>query len=173
MAKLGKEQVMVAGQMVNKGVSIRQVARQLGVTEGALRYRLKKVAEGENGFDGRSLQPTAVDGYEAAIEGLLERLDCWRVTGEGRPVQARTVYELLCRDHGYEGGYRGVVRHLRRRYGVPPVRALRRVETAPGVQAQHDWFDVRSRVGGTSERLSALVGVLSHSRCAERRSFRS
>lgn len=57
-----------------------------------------------------------------------------------------------------------MVRHLRRRCGTPPVRALRRVETAPGVQAQHDWFDVQTRIWGEAEKLSALVGTLSHSR---------
>ena len=41
-----------------------------------------------------------------------------------------------------------MVRHLRCRYGVPPVRAYRRVETPPGVQAQHDWFEARTRIQG-------------------------
>lgn len=90
MAKLGEEQVLVAEQMVGRGVSIRQVARQLGVTEGALRYRLRRRAEGPR-VDGRTRQPTAVDGFEGAIAVILERLADRRVTGEGRPAQARTV----------------------------------------------------------------------------------
>lgn len=163
MAKLGKEYVLVARDMIRRGTSIRQVARQLGVTEGAIRYRLRKAAEGER-VDGRSLQPTAIGGYEEAAAAVLEGLECWRVTGEGRPVQARTVYEILLRDYDYRGSYRGVVRHLRRRYGVPPVRALRRVETPPGVQAQHDWFEVRTRLRGEPVVLPTLVGTLSHSR---------
>jgi transposase len=163
MAKLGEEQVMVAEQMVGRGVSIRQLARQLGVTEGALRYRLRKRAEGER-IDGRSRQSTAVAGFEEAIEVILERLEDRRVTGKGRPVQARTVYEVLAREFGYRGSYQGVVRHLRRRFGVPPVRALRRVETPPGVQAQHDWFEVRTVVAGEAVMLPVLVGTLSHSR---------
>ncbi len=163
MAKLGEEQVMVAEQMVGRGVSMRQVAQQLGVTEGALRYRLRKQAEGDR-VDGRSRQPTAVDGFEEAIEVILERLDDRRVTGKDRPVQARTVYEILTREFGYRGSYRGVVRHLRRRYGVPAVRAYRRVETPPGVQAQHDWFEVRTVLAGEAVTLPVLVGALSHSR---------
>jgi hypothetical protein len=35
---------MVAREMVERGVAVRQVARQLGVTEGALRYRLRQPA---------------------------------------------------------------------------------------------------------------------------------
>jgi transposase len=164
MAKLTKEQIMVSEQMVQREVSIRQVAQQLGVTEGALRYHFRKRAEGRDGEDGRRNQPTAVDGYEEAADAILERLGCRRVTGEGRPVQARTVYELLGRDYGYPGSYRGVVRYLRRRYGVPPVRAYRRVETPPGVQAQHDWFEARTRIRGQETEVQALVGTLSHSR---------
>jgi transposase len=164
MAKLTKEQIMVGEQIVERGVSIRQVARQLGVTEGALRYHLRKKEEGREGEDGRRNQPTAVDGYEEAVEAILERLECWRVRGEGRPAQAQTVYELLGRDYGYGGSYRAVVRHLGRRYGVPPVRAYRRVETPPGVQAQHDWFVAQTRIRGEETELQALVGALSCSR---------
>jgi len=68
------------------------------------------------------------------------------------------------RDHKYRGSYRAVVRHLGRRYGTPKVRALRRVETPPGVQAQHDWFEIRVPVGAKRRKVQALVGTLSHSR---------
>lgn len=163
MAKLGEEQVMVADGMVRKGASVRQIARQLGVTEGALRYRLRKRAAGPQ-IDGRSRQPTGVAGFEEPIQAILERLEDGRLTGEGRPAQARQVVEILTRDYGYTGSYRAVVRHLRRHFGVPPVRALRRVETPPGVQAQHDWFEAAARIGGRREPLNFLVGVLSHSR---------
>ena len=97
MAKLGKEQVSVAKEMIGRRVSIRQVARQLGVTEGALRYRLRRDAAGERP-DGRRHQRAAADGYEDAIEALLERLHDGRVTGGRRPAQARGVFELLTRD---------------------------------------------------------------------------
>ncbi|MDT8342380.1 MAG: hypothetical protein RQ751_12775 [Longimicrobiales bacterium] len=38
------------------------------------------------------------------------------------------------------------------------------METPPEVQAQHDWFAARTRVGGQERELQALVGVLSHRR---------
>src|SRR5690606_26504068 len=145
------------------GVTIRHMAKQFGVKQGALRYRLRRVAEGERP-DGRSRQRTATDGYEEAIHGVLERLEDVRLTGEGRPAQARQIYEILVREYGFTGSYKSVVRHIRRRYGPAPVRALRRVETPPGVQAQHDWFEARCRIGGVEETLFCLVGVLSHSR---------
>ena len=155
---------MAAQAMVARGTSVRRVARQMGVTEGALRYRLKKRAQAEQP-DGRSRKATSLDGYAEAVHAILERLGDARVSdGQGRPVQARLVYEALARDHGYAGSYRAVVRHLARRYGKPRVRALRRVETPAGVQAQHDWWEERVVVGGVRVLLYFLVGVLSHSR---------
>lgn len=126
---------MVAEGMIRRGSSIRQLAPQLGVTEGALRYRLRQRAAGERP-DGRRFQPTATDGFEAAIHSILERLEDGRLSGGGRPAQARQVFEILRREYDFSGSYKSVVRHLVRRYGRPPVRALRRVESPPGVQAQ-------------------------------------
>lgn len=153
---------MVADGMIERGVSIRQMARQLGVRESALRYRLRRRREGA--ADGRSCKPTALDPFETVVHTVLERLGDVRITGEGRPAQARQVYDILCRDHGFPGSYKSVVRHIQRHYGVPPVRALRRVETPAGVQAQHDWFEVATLVAGEPIRLPVLVGTLSHSR---------
>jgi transposase len=163
MAKLTTEQIMVGAQMVRRGLPMRQLALQLGVTEGAVRYRLKQLAAAPR-EDGRTGKRTSLDGKEEAVRAVLEGLECWRVTGEGRPAQAQVVYEVLVRDHGYLGSYKALVRHLVRRYGRPPVRAYRRVETPPGVQAQHDWFEARTRIGGEHREVQALVGVLSHSR---------
>ena len=163
MAKLTREQIMVGAAMVERGLPKRQSARQLGVVEGTVRYRLKQLAAGPRD-DGRKSKATPLDGKEQAVQAVLEGLECWRVTGEGRPAQARVIYEVLLRDHGYTGSYRALVRHLRRSYVRPPMRAYRRVETPPGVQAQHDWFEARTRAGGERWEVQALVGVLSHSR---------
>lgn len=149
---------MVAEGMIQRGVSIRHMAKQFGVREGALRYRLRRLAEGEQP-DGRSRQRTATDGYEEAIHGLLERLEDERLTGEGRPAQARRIYEILVREYGFTGSYKSVVRHIRRRYGPAPVRALRRVATPPGVQAQHDWFEARFPwVSTSADQLAWYMG---------------
>lgn len=163
MAKLTTEQIMVGAQMVERGLPVRRLAAQLGVTEGAVRYRLKRQKEPRRA-DGRKGKKTSLDGKERTVRAVLEALGCWRVTGEGRPAQAQMVYDVLVRDHGYRGSYKAVVRHLDRVYGQPPVRALRRVETPPGVQAQHDWFEARTRIGGQEREVQALVGMLSHSR---------
>jgi len=154
---------MVAMGMQERGASVRRLARQLGVAESALRYRMKRASE-PAAVDGRARQPTALDGLEEVVEAIQERLEDGRLTGRGRPCQAQAIYEILVRDHGYEGSYKAVVRHLGRKHGPAKLRALRRVETPPGVQAQHDWFDVRTPIGRKRRKLQALLGTLSHSR---------
>ena len=114
--------------------------------------------------DGRARQPTALDGYEEAVGAIQKRLGDGRLTGEGRPCQVRLIYEVLVRDHGYAGSYQAVVRYLRRKHGPPRVRAIRRVETPPGVQAQHDWFEERVPIGTRRVELGLLLGTLSYSR---------
>ena len=160
---LTEHEIGVAMRMRDRGASVRGLAKHLGVTEGAVRYRLKR-AEEVGRSDGRARQPTALDGYEEVVEAIQERLGDGRLTGEGRPCQVRLIYEALVRDHGYVGSYQSVVRHLRRKHGKPRVRAIRRVETPPGVQAQHDWFEERVPIGTRRPKLGLLVGTLSYSR---------
>jgi hypothetical protein len=52
------------------GLSGRQAATALGVTEGALRYRRRRLAEGAR--DRRADQTTALDGYEEALTAVVE-----------------------------------------------------------------------------------------------------
>ena len=161
--KLTWDDVRVASRMHERGASVRRLAKDLGVTEHAVRYRLKRLRETDR-RDGRQGKATALDGYEEVVEAIQERLGDGRLTGEGRPCQVRLIYEALVRDHGYGGSYQSVVRHLRRKHGKPRVRAVRRVETPPGVQAQHDWFEERVPIGVRRPKLGLLLGTLSYSR---------
>ena len=95
MAKLTKEQIMVGNEMVQRGVSIRGVAQQLGVTEGALRYRLKQHRAGA-GPDGRANKPTAVDGYQEAIVAILQRLET-----NGAVTVPEAEHSHVGRSHGH------------------------------------------------------------------------
>ena len=160
---MSESEVRVVLRMRERGASVRGLARDLGMTEGAVRYRLKRLGASSRP-DGRRGKATALDGYEEAVEAIQERLGDGRLTGEGRPCQVRLIYEVLVRDHGYGGSYQAVVRHLRRKHGPPRVRAVRRVETPPGVQAQHDWFEERVPIGTRRVELGLLLGTLSYSR---------
>ncbi len=79
-------------------------------------------------------------------------------------IEASVVHGVLRREFGFTGSYQSVRRQLARQYPAPPTRAVRRVETPPGMQAQHDWFDVAPRIRGTRQPLHGLIGRLSHSR---------
>jgi len=164
MAKLRRDQVMVATEMVERGASIRQVARQLGVAESGLRYRLKRPPDAP---DGRRDRATALDGWDDCVDAVFARFGETPTAGEAAgsaPVPASVLYGVLVREHGFVGSYQAVRRYLRRRFAAAPVQAVRRVETPPGVQAQHDWFECDARVDGERQRLYALIGTLAHSR---------
>ncbi len=141
-------------------VSGRAAAQTLGVTEGALRYRRQRLATGAR--DRRADQATALDGYEPAVAAVLQQLA--PTAGGDRPVCGQLVYEALVADHGYRGSYPALVRYLRRLRGIPPVRAIRRIETPPGAQAQHDWLEERVELAGAPVRVFGLLGTLAHSR---------
>ena len=100
--KLTKDEVRVASRMRERGASVRRLARDLGVTENAVRYRLRRLGEGDRP-DGRAGKATALDGYEEAVEAIQERLGDGRLLGAGSPCQVRLMYEALVRDYGYEG----------------------------------------------------------------------
>jgi len=163
MARLRRDALMVAQQMVERRVPVRQVARQLGVDESSLRYRLKRPPEA---WDGRQERPSVLDGWDARVDAVLARFDDPRLRGEGGAgVEASVVHGVLQREYGFGGSYQAVRRYLTRRFPVP-VQAIRRVETPPGVQAQHDWFECTARVGGLVQPLYGLIGTLSYSRAS-------
>jgi len=160
--KLGRVQIMVAHEMVARGVAVRQVARQLGVDEATLRYRLQRRPDAP---DGRQARPTVLDGWDAVVTAVLERFGDGRVVaGSPTRCETRAVHAVLVREFGFTGSYQAVRRFLRRRFGVSPVQAVRRVELPPGVQAQHDWFEWTGVVGGETRTLYGLIGTLAHSR---------
>ena len=81
--KLSKE-VVVAKGMSERGTPARRLAGQIGVTEGALRYRAEEM-EASPGRDGRADQRTALDGYAEVVEAIQVALEDGSLTGEGRP----------------------------------------------------------------------------------------
>jgi transposase len=162
MAKLRRDHVMVAREMVARDVSVREAATHLGVDESTLRYHLARPAAGA---DGRAERASALDGWEGRVTAVLVRFGDARVTpGAPTRCQARQVFDALQREHGFAGSYQAVRRYLRRAFGAPPVQALRRVELPPGVQAQHDWFDWPGVIGGEPCALHGLIGTLAFSR---------
>lgn len=158
MARLSKEEVVTIQVLAEKGQNHCEIARVVGVTEGTVRYHLRRVAEGAE--DGRLAKPFKAESMGAVIAA-------WHAERRGRrrPVNVQALYEHLVAEYGYEGSYRSVLRYVRRHYPRPKIRTYRRVETPPGAQTQTDWGEYpRVDVGSGPEPLSAFVMVLSHSR---------
>ena len=162
--KLSPEELVTLITLGEKGQSNSQIARTLGVTEGAVRYHLRRAAA--RAADGRRGKPHKAD-------PLAHVIDHWardgRPAGEGepppRPANVRALYDHLVHEHAYAGSYRSVLRFVRANYPAPRLRPFRRVETPPGAQAQADWGELAGLdIGRGPQALYAFVMVLSHSR---------
>ena len=134
---LGKELRMTIRALSKRGCSRRAIARAARVSERQVRYELRRE-------EGRRDRRAKVE-RASSLEGVIQEW-CGGIE-EGRALNATALHEHLVTEHGYVGSLRSVQRYLRRRPGPGRVRARRRVETAPGAQA--DWAHApRMWVGG-------------------------
>lgn len=164
MAKLTREQIVTIEVLQQRGQSQSQTARLLGVSEGAVRYHLRRAQGGAT--DGRR-KPSRIEAL-----GLADAVAHWwqtqlEILGQHRPPSVQLLYEFLRAEHGYDGSYKSVRKFVRARYGRPPIRPFRRVETPPGAQTQSDWGEFRRIDLGDNDgptTVYAFVMVLSHSR---------
>jgi transposase len=155
--RLKREEVMTIEVLHERGVAKRAIARQLGIDEKAVRYRLRRLAAGAR--DRRAEKAFAAEPWAEAIGH-------WRRQAEaGCGVNLQELYAWLVAEHGYTGSYKAIQRFVRARYPKPRLRVRRRLETPPGAQAQADWGTFSGLViGGIEVELHAFHLVLSHSR---------
>jgi transposase len=154
--KLDQEARVAIKVLKERGTSASSIARTLGVTEGAVRYHLRRQAA--QAVDGRS-------GKAHKAAGLHEAIATWLASrGDGR-VNLADLHSWLVEEHGYLGSRRSVQRYVGAAFPRPAKRARRRVETPPGAQAQVDWAEFRGVpfVDGPRD-LYALHMQLSYSR---------
>ncbi len=157
MAKLSAGDVVSVSALVGHGVSNVEIARLLGVTEGAVRYQRKRLEAGV--VDGRSKQAFLAEGFRPAIDEYL------RASGAESPSNVRDLHEHLVAEFDYPGSLRSLQRFVRAVFPPPAVRARRRVETPPGAQAQADWAHFPGvLVAGERRDLLAFSLQLSFSR---------
>jgi transposase len=146
----------------SKGQSNTQIAQALGVSEGTVRYHLRRHGQP----DGRHGKPRKAGALAEVIDHWV--FTCQPAVREGeplRPVNIRALFDHLVLEHGYDGSYKSVLRFVRGRYPRPRLRPFRRVETPPGAQAQVDWGEFpRIDLGDGPQTLYGFVLVLSHSR---------
>jgi transposase len=156
--RLRAEEVVTIRVLAERGANHCQIARALDVTEGTVRYHLRRAAAGAE--DGRRRQPRRAEGLAEVIRAWMQARQ-----GERRPANVRELHDHLVAEYGYEGSYNSVRRYVRAHYPGPKRRTYRRVETPPGAQTQTDWGEYpRLDVGQGREPLHAFVMVLSHSR---------
>lgn len=157
MAKLSAGDVVSVSSLVKRGVSNVEIARLLGVTEGAVRYRRKRLEAGA--VDGRARQEFVAARFRLAIDEYLA------ASREESPSNVRDLYEHLVAEFDYPGSLRSLQRYVKAVFPAPAVRARRRVETPPGAQAQADWAHFPGvLVAGERKDLLAFSLQLSFSR---------
>ncbi|NJN63604.1 MAG: IS21 family transposase [Acidobacteria bacterium] len=159
-SRLRREEIVTLGVLAERGQNHCEIARLLGVTEGAVRYRLRRASRGEE--DGRRNKRRRALEVEEAIRLWVAAK---QEEARERPINVLELYEHLREEKGYDGSYKSVLRFVRERYPKPPVRTYRRVETPPGAQVQTDWAEYpRVDIGGGPQPLHAFVMTLSFSR---------
>lgn len=138
-----------------------EIARSLGVTEGAIRYRIKRRQSGKE--DGRKNRSSALDRYSAVIKLWIEDYK----ESRHRPT-IKMLYNTLVGHHGYDHSYDAVRRYIRKHYPQFWKKGIRiRVETPPGELMQIDWKeDIRVQMGefGHWVKLHGLCFSLGFSR---------
>src|SRR5258708_18562300 len=125
---LTREQFVRIEVLQQRGQSQPQTARILGVSEGAVRYHLRRARDGATD---RRRKPSRIE-----QRGLAEVVANWwqarvEVLGQQRPPSVQLLHEFLRAEYGYDGSYKSVRKFVRARYGRPPIRPFRRGETPP------------------------------------------
>ena len=162
MAKLTKEEIVTLQVLKNKGETNRAIAHRLSVTEGTIRYHLRRQANGMT--DGRQKR--------CLIEtlGLEQVVDHWwqlqsDMLPKDRSPNIQQLWCLLVEEHEYSGSYKSVRKYVRSKYQPAKLRPFRRVETPAGAQTQSDWLEAKVDIGrGERTIVYGFIMTLSHSR---------
>src|SRR5512138_2103853 len=92
MSKLNLEARMTIQTLARQHLAQREIARLLGITEGAVRYQLRRMAAGA--VDGRSAQPMRA-------EAVTEAIALWREQNSDLALNLAALHVWLVSEHGY------------------------------------------------------------------------
>lgn len=164
--KRNKEEVVTIEVLRLKGETNQAIAVRLGITEGAVRYHLRRQAQ--QASDGRQ-KLSLIETLQ-----LVDVVDHWHADQlaqlpQGRSPNLNSLWTMLIDDHAYPGSYKSVRTFVRQRFPAAPKRPFRRIETPPAAQMQSDWLETSIRLIGDdgTVQLVTLYGfvlTLSHSR---------
>lgn len=138
-----------------------ETARNLGVTEGAIRYRIKRISSGA--IDKRKVKESEADKFKAIIESWIAESN----EEDMRPT-IRLMHDVLRDEYSYGGCYASLKHYLHKNYpDFIRKRGCIRIETPPGRLAQVDWKEgIKVQLGekGRWVTLNALIMTLCFSR---------
>jgi transposase len=163
--KLLKEEIVTVEILRRQGETNQAIATRLGITEGAVRYHLKRSERKDQ--DGRAKlsfieQSKLVEVVDYWWKDQLEQL------AKDRAPNVKELWTFLADNYGYTGTYKSVQKYVAKRFPKPAKRPFRRVETPPAAQVQSDWMDMpirlRTEQGVELVTLHGFVMTLSHSR---------
>ena len=131
--KLGPQELGLLRILKKMGESNLQVARTLGVTEGTVRYHLRR--EAAEAQDRRRNKPRKADSFADAIDRWIRNRD-QTPTGLGLtgPINVGALFNHLVGEYQYQGSYRSILKFVRAEY--PRLKTdLRRHR-----QVDHEWM---------------------------------
>ncbi len=149
---VGSEAALEMRVLHRHGKSIREIAREMGVSRNTVRRYLRD-AEAER-YKPRSARPTKLDPFKDYIVARLAAAVPERIPG--------SVLLSELRERGYGGGYTMVKLFLVALRPKEIAEPVIRFETEPGEQMQVDWAVIRRG----DNRLSVFVATLGWSRAA-------
>jgi transposase len=149
---VGSEAALEMRVLHRHGKSIREIAREMGVSRNTVRRYLRD-AEAER-YKPRPARPTKLDPFKDYITERLAAAAPERIPG--------SVLLTELRERGYGGGYTMLKLFLAALRPKAVAEPVIRFETEPGEQVQVDWAVIRRG----ENRLSVFVATLGWSRAA-------
>ncbi|MHB1943132.1 MAG: IS21 family transposase [Acidiferrobacteraceae bacterium] len=147
---LKKRDFMMIQDLIQQGVSQKDVAERLGVHPKTVRRALRRGRVPKGVWPRRG---QALDAYKPQIDALV-RDGVWNAVVILREIQAQ----------GYTGCYTSVKKYLRPKRVLRPGRATVRFETEPGRQAQLDWGELWTVIGGLETKVYFSAVTLGYAR---------
>lgn len=147
---LRKEEYTVIKSLHRRGVSLKDIAEELGVHPKTVSRALKRngAPEPERRGGAKKLEP-----YQPKIDRLLSE-GVWNARVILREIQAE----------GYTGGYTMLRQYIQPKRAQRTSRATVRFETEPGEQLQSDWGEWVTQIAGQPTRVYFIVNELGYSR---------
>lgn len=149
---INQEGYMEINILAKQGLSIREIARKMGMSRNTVRRYLRN--EREPLYTARQAKPSKLDGYK---NYLIKRIE------EAKPICIPApvlLHEI--KEKGYTGAITILREFIRDYQGAEIKEEIKRFETDPGEQMQADW----TWMNKGKDPLGAFVAILGYSRKA-------